>query len=176
MSSVTGSMHSHAGSTELKISHHPTSLHMHPLFASTRLHSAHISYNVTYTPSSRTVLDRTTHTAVPAHTLSQPATDPQTPAASHLVLRTDKFPWPVIVGPSTSSPSGTSFYIASDAWRESVLVWVSWACFSVAGSMAYAGKMASKLLECGQLQTLWVNSGTLTNYMKAEVRSQVAKH
>ncbi|KAF8119810.1 hypothetical protein EV363DRAFT_1379451 [Boletus edulis] len=121
MSSVTGSMHSHAGSTELKISHHPTSLHMHPLFASTRLHSAHISYNVTYTPSSRTVLDRTTHTAVPAHTLSQPATDPQTPAASHLVLRTDKFPWPVIVGPSTSSPSGTSFYIASDAWRESMM-------------------------------------------------------
>ncbi|KAF8431105.1 hypothetical protein L210DRAFT_3729048 [Boletus edulis BED1] len=117
MSSVTGSMHSR--SAELKIPHHPTSLHMHPLFASTRLHSAPISYDVTYTPSSRTVLDRTRHTAVPTHTLSQPATDPPTPAASRLVLRSDKFPWPVIVGPSTSSPSGTSFYIAGSSNRSS---------------------------------------------------------
>ncbi|KAN0093434.1 hypothetical protein V8E55_004218 [Tylopilus felleus] len=115
VSSATGSMYSHAGSAEPKIPHHPSSLHMHPLFASTRLHSAPISYDVTYTPSSRTVLDRTTHTAVPAHTLSQPATDPPTPAASRLVLRSDKFPWPVIVGPSTSSPSGTGFYVGSSS-------------------------------------------------------------
>lgn len=136
VSSVTGSMHSRTsyhtrrdsplllihlthpsgtGSAEHKIPHHPTSLHMHPLFASTRLHSAPISYDVTYTPSSRTVLDRTTHTAVPAHTLSQPATDPPTPASSRLVLRSDKFPWPVIVGPSTSSPSGTGFYVGGSS-------------------------------------------------------------
>jgi len=83
----------------------PTSLHMHPLFASTRLHRAPISYDVTYTPSSRTVLDCTTRMAVPAHTLAQPATDPPTSASSRLILRSDKFPWPVVVGPSSSSSS-----------------------------------------------------------------------
>ncbi|KAG1763681.1 hypothetical protein EDD22DRAFT_886070 [Suillus occidentalis] len=70
-------------------------LHMHPLFASTRLHSAPINYDVTYAPSPRTVLDRTTHSPVDAHTLSQPATDPPTPASSRILLRSDKFPWPV---------------------------------------------------------------------------------
>ena len=104
-----------SGSAEFRMPHHPSSLHMHPLFASTRLHSAPISYDVTYTPSSRTVLDRTTHTAVPAHTLAQPATDPPTPATSRLVLRSDKFPWPVIVGPSTSSPGGTGFYVGGSS-------------------------------------------------------------
>ncbi|KAG9308206.1 hypothetical protein JVU11DRAFT_12219 [Chiua virens] len=118
MASATGSVHSHVGSAEHRVPH-PALLHMHPLFASTRLHSAPISYDVTYTPSSRTVLDRTTHTAVPAHTLSQPATDPPTPAASRLVLRSDKFPWPVVVGPSTSAPSGTGFYIGSSSSRSS---------------------------------------------------------
>ena len=43
---------------------------MHPILASTRLHSAPISYDVLYTPSTPTVVDRTTHTAVPAHTLA----------------------------------------------------------------------------------------------------------
>ncbi|KIJ59988.1 hypothetical protein HYDPIDRAFT_177648 [Hydnomerulius pinastri MD-312] len=110
VSSATGSVHSYAGSMDPH-GMRPPSLHMHPLFAATRLHSAPISYDVTYTPSSRTVLDRTTHTAVPAHTLSQPATDPPTPAAARIVLRSEKFPWPVVVGPSTSSSSG--FYVGS---------------------------------------------------------------
>ena len=78
----------------------PTNLHMHPLLAYTRLHRAPITYDVTFTPSGRTVLDRTTHSAIPSHTLSQPATDPPTPNNSRLVLRSDKFPWPVVVGPS----------------------------------------------------------------------------
>lgn len=73
-------------------------LHMHPLFASTRLHSAPINYDVMYAPSPRTVLDRTTHSPVDAHTLSQPATDPPTSASSRILLRSDKFPWPVVVG------------------------------------------------------------------------------
>src|ERR1700691_3413113 len=46
------------------------SLQMHPLLAATRLHSAPISYDILYTPSNRTVVDRTTHMAVPTHTLS----------------------------------------------------------------------------------------------------------
>ncbi|KAI0783737.1 hypothetical protein C8Q75DRAFT_725389 [Abortiporus biennis] len=78
----------------------PTTLHMHPLLAYTRLHRAPLSYDVTFTPSARTVLDRTTHSAIPSHTLSQPATDPPTPSSSRLVLRCDKFPWPIVVGPS----------------------------------------------------------------------------
>lgn len=88
----------------------PASLHMHPLFASTRLHRAPISYDVTYTPSSRTVLDCTTRVAVPTHMLAQPATDPPTPASSRLILRSDKFPWPVVVGPSSGSGYSGSGY------------------------------------------------------------------
>lgn len=80
-------------------------LHMHPLFAATRLHSAPINYDVTYAPSTQTVVDRATNSPIPAHTLSQPATDPPTPATSRIVLRSDKFPWPVIVGPNLSSGS-----------------------------------------------------------------------
>lgn len=80
-------------------------LHMHPLFASTRLHSAPINYDVTFAPSPRTVLDRTTHSPVDAHTLSQPATDPPTPASSRILLRSDKFPWPVVVGSSRNGRS-----------------------------------------------------------------------
>ncbi|EIW78118.1 hypothetical protein CONPUDRAFT_127585 [Coniophora puteana RWD-64-598 SS2] len=75
-------------------------MHMHPLFASSRLHSAPLSYDVTFTPSARTVLDRTTHQAVPSHTLNQPCTDPPTSSMSRIVLRSDKFPWPVVVAPS----------------------------------------------------------------------------
>ncbi|KAG6332792.1 hypothetical protein ID866_6294 [Astraeus odoratus] len=112
MSSATGSIHSHGGSADLH-SVYPPSLHMHPLFASTRLHSAPISYDITYTPSSRTVLDRTTQSAVPPHTLAQPATDPPTPASSRLILRSDKFPWPVVVGPSSSGSSSSGCYVAS---------------------------------------------------------------
>lgn len=84
---------------------------MHPLIAATRLHSAPISYDILYTPSTRTVLDRNTHLAVPSHTLSQPATDPPTSVSARIVLRSDKFPWPVVVGPSSASKSGTRFYL-----------------------------------------------------------------
>ena len=78
---------------------HPrqTALHMHPLLAYTRLHKAPMSYDVAFSPSARTVLDRATQTAIPPHTLAQPATDPPTPSSSRLILRSDKFPWPVIV-------------------------------------------------------------------------------
>ena len=78
---------------------------MHPLLAHTRLHRAPITYDVSFTPSARTVLNRATHSAIPSHTLSQPATDPPTPAGARLVLRSHKFPWPVIV---TASPSHSS--------------------------------------------------------------------
>lgn len=90
---------------------HSGSLRMHPLLAVTRLHNAPISYDILYTPSTRTVLDRTTHMAVPPHTLAQPATDPATPISARIVLRSDKFPWPVVVGPSSSSKSGSRFYL-----------------------------------------------------------------
>ncbi|GBE88835.1 predicted protein [Sparassis crispa] len=86
-------------------------LHMHPLLAYTRLHRAPITYDVTFTPSARTVLDRATHSAIPAHTLAQPATEPATSAGSRLVLRSHKFPWPVIVGASSSSARGARFTI-----------------------------------------------------------------
>ncbi|KAF7976652.1 hypothetical protein HWV62_5981 [Athelia sp. TMB] len=85
------------------------SLHMHPLLAATRLHNAPISYDILYTPSTRTILDRNTHLAVPSHTLAQPATDPPTSVSARIVLRSDKFPWPVVVGPS--SQSGSRFYL-----------------------------------------------------------------
>lgn len=85
--------------------HSPSSLHMHPLFAYSRLHHAPIAYDVTHPPSARTVLDSTTHSPVPAHTLSQPATDPPTAAPSQLVLRSHKFPWTIVVNSSgTSNP------------------------------------------------------------------------
>lgn len=81
---------------------HPrqAALHMHPLLAYTRLHRAPITYDVSFSPSARTVLDRATHSAIPTHTLAQPATDPPTPSSSKLILRSDKFPWPVIVAGS----------------------------------------------------------------------------
>ncbi|OBZ65616.1 hypothetical protein A0H81_14429 [Grifola frondosa] len=83
----------------------------------TRLHRAPITYDVSFTPSARTVLDRATHSAIPAHTLSQPATEPPTPAGSRLVLRCEKFPWPVIVSGSLSnshsSPTRPRFTIGS---------------------------------------------------------------
>lgn len=81
---------------------------MHPLLAYTRLHRAPITYDVSFTPSARTVLDRATHSAIPSHTLAQPSTDPPTPAGARLILRSHKFPWPVIVSASHSSSSASS--------------------------------------------------------------------
>jgi hypothetical protein len=78
---------------------------MHPLLSYTRLHHAPISYDVAFTPSARTVVDRTLHSPLPAVTLEQPATEPPIPASSRLVLRSPKLPWVVVVGPIGSTPS-----------------------------------------------------------------------
>jgi hypothetical protein len=59
------------------------SFHMHPL----------ISYDITFTPSARTVVDRTLHFPFPVVTLAQPATEPPIPANLRLVLRSPKLPW-----------------------------------------------------------------------------------
>jgi hypothetical protein len=88
--------------------HSPSNLHMHPLFAYSRLHHAPIVYDVTHTPSAQTVLDCTTRSPVPAHTLAQPATDPPTSAPSQLVLRSHKFPWTIVVNASGHSDSNSS--------------------------------------------------------------------
>ncbi|KAH9926848.1 hypothetical protein B0H21DRAFT_763869 [Amylocystis lapponica] len=117
--SIPRSSHSPARSTHSPTatsftrSHTPT-LHMHPLFAYTRLHRAPLTYDVTFTPSARTVLDRATHSAIPSHTLAQPATEPPTAAGARLVLRSHKFPWPVVVAPSSAPPSspGPRFTVA----------------------------------------------------------------
>jgi len=77
---------------------------MHPLLSYTRLHHAPISYDVAFTPSARTVVDRTMHSPLPAVTLAQPATEPPIPASSRLVLRSPKLPWVVVVGPIGSPP------------------------------------------------------------------------
>ncbi|EPS98271.1 hypothetical protein FOMPIDRAFT_1031584 [Fomitopsis schrenkii] len=87
-------------------------LHMHPLLAYTRLHHAPLTYDVTFTPSARTVLDRATHSAIPSHTLAQPATEPPMPSGARLVLRSSKFPWPVIVSaPSATASPGPRFTV-----------------------------------------------------------------
>ena len=109
--------------TEAPLDLHPTtqrrspgSFNMHPLLPHMRLHGcAPILYDVLYTPSTRTVVDRTTHTAVPAHTLAQPATEPPAP---RVVLRSDKIPWPVVIGGSSpkSKSAGARFYIGPWGW------------------------------------------------------------
>ena len=79
---------------------------MHPLFAySHQVHHARILYDVCQTPSAQTVMDSTTHSPVSAHTLTQPATDPPTTAPDHLLLKSRKFPWTVVVKASSPSPS-----------------------------------------------------------------------
>lgn len=90
---------------------------MHPLLAYTRLHHAPLEYDVTFTPSARTVLDRTTHTAIPSHTLAEPATDPPTPSSARLILRSHKFPWTIVV--TDSSPR---FTVGPAKYRSKALV------------------------------------------------------
>ncbi|KAI0765921.1 hypothetical protein BD413DRAFT_481707 [Trametes elegans] len=95
-----------------------TTLHMHPLLAYTRLHRAPILYDVGFTPSARTVLDRATRSAIPALMLAEPATDPPTPAGARLVLHSHKFPWPVIVTASHhGSPAGAGGRSSSSSRR-----------------------------------------------------------
>jgi len=87
---------------------------MHPLLAYSPLHHAPIFYDISYTPSSRTVLDGDTFNSIPAYTLSQPATEP--PTISRLVLKSDKFPWPVVVSPSsTKTQLGARFYVGGSS-------------------------------------------------------------
>jgi hypothetical protein len=76
------------------------------------MHRPPISYDVTYTPSSRTVVDRNTLSPVPAHTLAQPATDP--PTLTTLVLRSDKLPWPIRASSSSAKPV-PRFYLAGSS-------------------------------------------------------------
>ncbi|KAG7443869.1 uncharacterized protein BT62DRAFT_971659 [Guyanagaster necrorhizus] len=73
----------------------PEVLHMHPVFASSQHYHAPIWYDVTSAPSSKSVIDRKTRTPIPAHTLSQPATDPA--KSDKLVLKCNKLSWPVVV-------------------------------------------------------------------------------
>ncbi|KAH9057209.1 hypothetical protein EDB87DRAFT_1565582 [Lactarius vividus] len=80
-------------------------VHIHPLLSYTLLRHAPISYDIAFTPSARTVVDRTIHAPVPAATLAQPATEPPIPASSRLVLRSPKLPWTVAVEPIGSLPS-----------------------------------------------------------------------
>ncbi|KAF8918357.1 hypothetical protein CPB85DRAFT_1281650 [Mucidula mucida] len=113
----THTWHGHAGSApgaqhphvSFQNPNRTETLHMHPLLASSRLHSAPISYDVTYTPSPHSVVDRNTRTPVPSHTLAQPATDP--PTFSKLVLRCDRLPWSIVV--QSSSSKGGKFFIGT---------------------------------------------------------------
>ena len=74
---------------------------MHPLLPHMRLHGcAPILYDVLYIPSTRTVVDRTTHTA---HTRAQPATEPPAP---RVVLRSDKSSSLGVAGGPRPSPPG----------------------------------------------------------------------
>ncbi|PCH35018.1 hypothetical protein WOLCODRAFT_165961 [Wolfiporia cocos MD-104 SS10] len=79
-------------------------LHMHPILAHTRTHNAPLTYDVILPPSAHTVLDCETHSAIPTHTLMQPATDPPMPLGARLVLSSHKLPWPIIVTASNTGP------------------------------------------------------------------------
>jgi hypothetical protein len=88
---------------------------MHPLIAHSLLHHAPISYDVTFPPSSRTVLDRNTRLPVSPHSLTQPATDP--PTTSRVLLKSDKLPWTIPVIASSPYPSESGFYISPSKSR-----------------------------------------------------------
>ncbi|KAG7096275.1 hypothetical protein E1B28_003723 [Marasmius oreades] len=94
----------------------PRTLNMHPLLASSAHNRAPISYDVMFSPNSSTIVDRSTRTTVPSHTLGQPCTDP--PTLGKLVLRSDKFPWAVVVHAGigiASSGTGTAVPVKSPA-------------------------------------------------------------
>ena len=78
----------------------PSGPRMHPLFAYSPapLHHAPIQYDVSRTPSVRTVLDSTTGSPVPAHILVQSATDPPILDPDELFLKSHEFPWVIVVG------------------------------------------------------------------------------
>ncbi|KAJ3732694.1 hypothetical protein DFJ43DRAFT_290060 [Lentinula guzmanii] len=90
-------------------------LHMHPLLAVSQFSRAPICYDVSRPPSPQTIVDRSTRSAIPTHTLNQPATDP--PTMSRLVLRSNKFPWPIVVDAGCSSHKKTvpKFYLGGSS-------------------------------------------------------------
>ena len=95
-----------------------TPVYMHPLLSYGRIQRAPISFDVIYPPSTRTVVDRHTHSPIPSLTLTQPATEP--PTYGRFVLKCEKLPWYIIAttggGVSemdTGRSSGKRFYIGS---------------------------------------------------------------
>ena len=95
-----------------------TPVHMHPLLCYGRIQRAPISFDVIYPPSTRTVVDRHTHSPIPSLTLTQPATEP--PTYGRFVLKCEKLPWYIIAttgvdisGMTTGHSSGKRFYIGS---------------------------------------------------------------
>jgi hypothetical protein len=74
---------------------------MHPLFAYTHLDHAPISYNITYFPSSRSIIDRNSRAPIPYETLEEPATEPA--LYNQLTLICDLFPWEIVVLPNASN-------------------------------------------------------------------------
>jgi hypothetical protein len=84
---------------------------MYPLLSYTWLHHVPIFYDIAFTPSAHTVVDRTVHSPLQAVTLVQPVTELPLPASSGLVLRSPKLPWVVAVGPIGSPPT---FFIGKD--------------------------------------------------------------
>lgn len=92
---------------------------MHPLLSYGRIQRAPISFDVIFPPSTRTVVDRHTHSPIPPCTLTQPATEP--PTYGRFTLRCDKLPWEIIASTggdsvnigSVGRSSGKRFYIGS---------------------------------------------------------------
>lgn len=95
------------------------------LLASTRLRRPPIVYDVTFVPSSRSVVDRSTRSAVPPSILNQPATDPPIPAGNWLTLHTDKLPWKIIATAS-SRHSFSSRSETASADSAAGGSWLSW--------------------------------------------------
>lgn len=92
---------------------------MHPLLSYGRIQRAPISFDVIFPPSTKTVVDRHTHSPIPPCTLTQPATEP--PTFGRFILKCDKLPWQVVattggdhtqIG-SIGRSSGKRFYIGS---------------------------------------------------------------
>lgn len=77
----------------------PIIVQMHPLLACSRASRSPISYDITCSPSSKTILDRITHSPIPAYLLLQPATEPAT--TGKMELKIEGIPWDVVVAPAS---------------------------------------------------------------------------
>ncbi|KAJ3765008.1 hypothetical protein EV361DRAFT_876245 [Lentinula raphanica] len=111
-STSTSRSHAHVSFVNPK---RKVTLHMHPLLAASQFSRAPICYDVSRPPSPQTIVDRSTRSAIPTHTLNQPATEP--PTLSRLVLRSHKFPWPIVVDAGCSSQKKTvpKFYLGGSS-------------------------------------------------------------